>query len=185
MPNAAVALTATLDNRRKARYVAACLLVNMASGGVTPSLPPFESTVITTLPIKEKAYGTRVFPSHVSVDMISDTRALGTHLTNAAGGTVPHMLRMEDKSGDLYIMNDIDGLRRKFNKWVKGLQFLLLVPCLKNSFIRHLLQTTLHNSLQQCKQMRYNVSSRTFVTVREDQFHENFIIRMNTLSDVN
>ena len=81
-------------------------------------------------------------------------------------------------------MNDIDGLFRKFHEWFKGVQFLILVPFLKNSFVRHILQTTLQKILSQCKQMRYDVSLRTFVIFRAYQFHENFIIRMNALSNV-
>ena len=40
---------------------------------------------------------------------------------------------------------------------------------------------TLHNILQQCKYMHSNITTRTFVIVRADQFREKFIIRMNTL----
>ena len=144
----------------------------------------FDSTVLIALHIEATADRLRAVPSHVSVDMISDPRTLVTHLTNAAGGTIPHIRRIEDKYGDLYISNNINGIRHKFHECVNGVQFLLLVPHLKKSFVGYLLQTTLHNSLQQCKQMYYDITTRKFVIVGADQFHENFIISMNTLSNV-
>ena len=102
MPNAARVLTVTLYNRRKARYVAARLLVDAARGGVASSSPPFESTVLVALTIEENLNRTRVFPSHVSKDMISDPRTLVTHLTKAAEAIVLHIGRIEYKDRHLY-----------------------------------------------------------------------------------
>ena len=101
MPNAAGVLTATLDNRRKARYVMARLLVDAASRGFTSSSPPFESTVFINIPIKPTADGTRAVPFHVSEDMIYDPQTLINHLTNTTGGTVPHIRSMKT-STDTY-----------------------------------------------------------------------------------
>ena len=102
VPNAARVLTVMLYNRRKVRYIAARLLVNAASGGVASSSPPLENTVLITLPIEATINGTWAVLSHFTADMIFYPWTLVTHLTKAAGGTVLHIGRIEDKRRYLY-----------------------------------------------------------------------------------
>ena len=102
MPNTSGVLTVTLYNRRKVSYTAARLLVDAARGGVAFSSPLFESTVLVTLTMKSTLNGTWLFPSHVSVDMISEPWTLVTHLTKTAVVIVLHIGSIEDKRRDLY-----------------------------------------------------------------------------------
>lgn len=170
--------------RARARSVAARLTVAASAGGImASSCPLFTATVLIPLPLIVTG-DFKVVKEKVCADLVAKPGELVVHLTNLAGGKMPHIGVFCEERSDLFVTADTERLRQRFQDWVRAIQFDLMVPKIKSTFVGHLLESTLHEDLQKCKQTRYNIKKCIFETLTADQFYEDFLIRMNTLTDI-
>lgn len=172
-----------LKSRKQACFVACRLTVTAASGGCTVKTPPFHATTLIPLPVEITAGGDQAVPDHVTVGLSQNPSALVTHLKNSAGGTLPNIGKWDEKKSDLFVAANVSGLRSDFVEWVKAVQFELVVPKIKESFVGHLIESVLQNDINKCWQVWYDDKRRIFITLPADQFYEDFIIRMNALTN--
>ena len=83
-------------NRKLARYITACLVVNAKDGGVDDvTISPFQTTMLITLPLKtDPITGETMCKEYVYMHMVENTNALLTHLAHeidyrTAGADLP------------------------------------------------------------------------------------------------
>eukprot|EP00957_Ditylum_brightwellii_P025803 1951769-Ditylum_brightwellii.AAC.1 len=87
-------------------------------------------------------------------------------------GKSPSLGVLDTSQNNLFATKDEAALDRKYLEWVRGVQFELIVPRIRDAYVGNLHESTLHDDLRGCKQTYFDKKLHRMETLTAQQFHE-------------
>eukprot|EP00957_Ditylum_brightwellii_P040437 3060406-Ditylum_brightwellii.AAC.3 len=93
------------------------MLVDPSYTGMSPSAKMFQRQVVFPLPQQDDPQHGPVVPTHITLNLCRDPRALYEHIKNVGGGIDPILGVMGAKPGDVFITIDKEALQLEYQEW--------------------------------------------------------------------